>query len=388
MADEPLVEPTPDIEDARRQKVIVELDAMTLVSLAVGVLVTWAVVALFRRAADIMTVLAVGILLALALDPLVTRIRTRFDCRRSVAVIAVCLGLAVSFSLLVVFLGPAAVRQAADFGDELPQTVEGLYSFPLVGDRLEEADASGRVVEWVESLPGDLTGDRLAELMERFIGGLIAALMVLVVAFAVLLDGDLLVGRLRKAIPEQHRERADWLGSVFYRTLSKYFAGSLLLALMTGTYVLMIGLALGVPLAPLAAIWAAITDLIPQVGGFLGGSLFVILALTVGVGTGVLALVLFVAYMSTENYLIQPAVVGNAVSLSPPATMIAAFVGGLSLGVPGALAATPFVATVKALYLELRFGPPDEEEDEGPRLPLVGPVRDLVARLRGRSTAA
>lgn len=42
------------------------------------------------------------------------------------------------------------------------------------------------------------------------------------------------------------------------------------------------------------------------------------LASTESALTGVLAFAFFVAYMSTENYLIQPAVVGKAVNLSPP----------------------------------------------------------------------
>jgi putative heme transporter len=106
---------------------------------------------------------------------------------------------------------------------------------------------------------------------------------------------------------------------------------------------------------------------------------FVTLAITAGVTTGLLALVLFVVYMSTENYLIQPAVVGKAVDLSPPTTMLAALVGGAAAGVPGALVATPLVGVTKALYTEVRFGPPDEA-DEDRRLPLAG-LRDRLVRL-------
>jgi predicted PurR-regulated permease PerM len=172
------------------------------------------------------------------------------------------------------------------------------------------------------------------------------------------------------------------MGRIFYRILGRYFAGSLLLAVMTGLYVLTVGLILGVPLAPLAAIWAMLTNLIPQVGGFLGGSVFVVLALTAGVGVGLLALVLFVTYMSTENYLIQPAVVGSAVNLSPPATMLAAFVGAATAGVPGALVGAPLAGVVKAMYTEFRFGPAEEEQGR-PRVPLVGALRRRLGRATG-----
>jgi putative heme transporter len=291
----------------------------------------------------------------------------------------VCVGLAVAASVIVVFLGPPAVEQAAQFGEELPETVEGLYGVPLVGGWLEERDAADEVLTWVEELPGNITSETVADFVDRIVGGTAAMLIVVVVAVSVLLDGEILVSRGRRLVPARHRTGADRVGQVAYRTLARYFAGSLLLASFTGLYVLTVGIVLGVPLAPVAALWAAITDLIPQIGGFLGGSVFVTLAITAGVTTGLLALVLFLVYMSTENYVIQPAVVGKAVDLSPPTTMLAALVGGAAAGVPGALVATPLVGVTKALYTEVRFGPPDEA-DEDRRLPLAG-LRDRLVRL-------
>jgi predicted PurR-regulated permease PerM len=167
-----------------------------------------------------------------------------------------------------------------------------------------------------------------------------------------------------------------------YTTIGRYFAGSLVLAVMNGIYILAVGLALGVPLAFLAAVWAMLTNLIPQVGGFLGGSVFVTLALTSGVVTGLLALVLFLAYMITENYVIQPTVVGSAINLSPPTTMLAAFVGAAAAGVPGALVTTPIVAAVKELYLQLRFGSAEQDGGHSPPRQVGVPVlRRLLARV-------
>jgi predicted PurR-regulated permease PerM len=97
-----------------------------------------------------------------------------------------------------------------------------------------------------------------------------------------------------------------------------------------------------------------LTSLIPQVGGFLGGSFFVLMALTQGVTTALIAAGAFVVYMNLENHVIQPAIVGRSVDLAPPTTMVAAFVGAAIAGVPGALVATPLVGAVKAIYLEAR----------------------------------
>ncbi len=139
-----------------------------------------------------------------------------------------------------------------------------------------------------------------------------------------------------------------------YETFGRYFGGSLTVAALMGLYVLTVGLLLDVPLAPAAALWAMLTSLIPQVGGLLGGTLFGVLAISQGAVPGVVAIVAFVIYMNLENHVIQPAIVGRAVDLTPPTSMIAALVGGAAAGVPGAIVATPLVGAVKILIREWR----------------------------------
>lgn len=144
---------------------------------------------------------------------------------------------------------------------------------------------------------------------------------------------------------------------------------------------LTLGLVLGIPLIPLAAVWAMLTDLIPQVGGFLGRSFLVLLALTESVPTAIIAGAAFVIYMNVENHIIQPAIVGRSVDLTPPTTMVAAFIGGAVAGIPGALVATPVVGAAKAIYLEARGrGKPDDDEHDGG---ILGRLRRTFRRDEG-----
>ena len=63
-------------------------------------------------------------------------------------------GVVLFFAAVVLLVAPPAVEQASDFSDELPATVRDLYSWPIIGDRLEEADAAGEVEEAIADLPG------------------------------------------------------------------------------------------------------------------------------------------------------------------------------------------------------------------------------------------
>jgi len=351
------------------RRVLVVVDVQTVVYIAAGVLAAAVIFAVFRAAPATITKIAVGMLLALALDPLVGATRRRLNCSRAAAVCVVGSVLTIVFAGVIIGLGPPAIRQARRFTTELPTTVKQLYSWPIIGSKLSSSDAAGKVDQWIKDLPAHIDDDTVGNVAASVVGGFATAAVVLVTALAVMLDGDALVARARRLVPPRRRERADWAGRVFYRTVGNYFAGSLLVAVLNGLVILTAGLALGVPLAPIAAIWATLTNLIPQVGGFLGGGFFVLLALTKGPVQGVIALVLFLVYQQIENHLIQPAIVGTAVHLTPPTTMLAALIGGAAAGVPGALAATPLVGTVKSLYLEFRSGAPAPSERSPFRLP-------------------
>jgi len=362
----------------RPAPLVVSLDLRSAAGVVAGVLALFLLVALARTSARSLTLMGVGVLLAFALEPLVKAVQRRLNCPRVIGVAIVGVLVMGAFAALVFVMGPPAVRQAEKFGSELPQTVRDLYDLPAVGPRLREADAAGEVKEWARDLPGRLDAERVSSTAQSVVGGVVAGFTVVLVAFAVLLDGEVLVRRVRELVPDRFRERADSVGRVFYRVVGTYFAGSLLVAIIGGTYVLAVGLVLGVPLAPVAAVWYAMVSLIPQVGGFLGTSFFTILALSQGVLVGIIGLVLVVLYMNLENYVISPAIVGQSVNLSPPTTMLAALVGGAAVGVPGALAATPLCGTVKALYLEYRFGESPDYGHKG-----GGALRRIHFRLPG-----
>ncbi len=368
-----------DVAGARRR---LHLDWRTFVYLVVAALAALALIAVARGTSTMLTRIGVGLLIALALDPITDRIQRRLNTRRSIAVAIVALLVFGVAALIGLVLGPRAVDQAQQFSDELPETLAQLERLPLIGDRLAEADVPQRIEEWIQELPEQLTDDRVAETAGSVISGLASVAIVAVLAIAILVDGENLVGRFRRLLPESRRAQADQVGRVMYRTLGRYFGGSVTVAMFMGLFVLTLGLILGVPLAPLAAVWAMLTSLIPQVGGFLGGSLFVLLAVTQGVTTAIIAGVGFVIYMNLENHVIQPAIVGKSVDLTPATTMVAAFVGAAVAGVPGALVATPLVGAGKAIYLEARGVTSPANSAGAAEEGLLDRVRGLLGRVR------
>jgi putative heme transporter len=369
--------------DRQRARTLV-LEPVAFLYIVGGLLLSAAVFRLFEAAGPSITTIAIGVILGLALDPLVGSVRRRWGWSRARAAVLVMGGVFALVATLIVVMGPRAVDQARELSTDLPATVRQFYDLPVVGSWLEDRDAAGEVDEAVQTLPGRITDESISATVESLVGGALTALLVVTLAFAVLLDGEHLVHRVRRLLPVSWLDEADQVGRVVYLAIAQYFGGSLAVAALMGTVVLTLCLVFGVPLAPLAAVWAMLTDLIPQVGGFLGGALLGVLALTQGPFVLLAVVGLYVVYMNLENHVISPAIIGPAVDVTPPTTMLAALIGGAAAGVPGALVATPLAGALKQLYMQFRWG----AEPHGAGGPgLVARLRGLVRRRRRKAAA-
>lgn len=335
---------------------VVDLDLRSVLVVLAGFVGLIALTGLVRSIPRTTTALMVALILALALNPIVGAVERTARVRRAVAVGIVLAGFAAAVALIALLLVPPAVRQGRELGQELPQVAADLADLPVIGDDLDRADAPAKVQRWIEDLPNRLEGDTTPiERAGRSVAdGVLAGLATLLLAVTLLLDGERVMRGLRRVVPPHRRQQADRIGELAYRVVGRYVAGSLLVAATAGVVVLTAGIALGVPLTPLAAVWVAMWDLVPQIGGAAGGIPFVLLGFTQGAGTGLACAVFFIIYLQIENHILGPLLVGQAVKLSPPATMTAALIGVSAAGVVGALVAVPLVGAAKAVYLELR----------------------------------
>jgi predicted PurR-regulated permease PerM len=348
----------------------VDLDWRSVVWVMAAFVGLLALTALFRGAPRAITVLAVGTLLALALDPLVMKVERRIGGFRATAVAVLMLGFLVLSAGGIALLVPPAIDQGRDLTRETDRVVGQIEQLPVIGDDLERAGTADAIRKGINSLPDRLEGENtpLVGAAQTLADGLLVALFTLMATVSLLLDGERLLRGVHRLIPSERRAQADRLGRLAYHTFGKYIAGSLMVAAIAGVSVLTVGLILGVPLTPLLALWVAVFDLVPQIGGAAGGIPFVLLGFSKSATTGVICAVFFVLYLQFENHILSPLVVGRSVKLSPPATMTAALIGVSAGGVVGALLAVPVVAAAKAAYVELRPGVEATagDEDDGP----------------------
>ena len=334
----------------------VDLDVHSAVPIAFAFAVLAITIWFIRAIPRTLALTAIASLIAVALMPVVEALRRRtgWDRRLAAALVLVVTGAIVITAIALVTV--PTINQVRTFNKEIPQTVDQLGDLPIIGPRLREADAAQKVQDWLDNVPKrlDVNSTPIADTAGTIADGVLATLTALLLAITIVLDGERLVRMGRRLVPVRRRADADRLGLLVYNLVGRYLAGTLFVAALAGTVTLITGLALGVPLAPLLAVWMAICNPMPQIGGFLGAVPFVAFGLSESAIVGVACLVIFLIYQQLENHVVQPLIIGRAVHLTPPSTMVAALVGVAAGGVIGGVLAIPLLGASKAIYLALR----------------------------------
>lgn len=186
------------------------------------------------------------------------------------------------------------------------------------------------------------------------------SLLLIVVLFFYLKDGRQLVRSAVERFPAARQARVRSQLATAWSTLSRYFRGQLVVALADAVGIGVGLLLLGIPLALPLAVLVFFGGLFPIVGAVVTGVLAVLVALAhAGLFTGALVLGLVLLVQQLESNVLQPLILGNALSLHPLMILLAVTAGALALGVLGAFVAVP-IAAITARLLGSSDGQPDD----------------------------
>jgi hypothetical protein len=119
-----------------------------------------------------------------------------------------------------------------------------------------------------------------------------------------------------------------------------------------------------VPNALSIALFAALADVIPFVGGLLAAGVAGLAALSRGSPTAAIVLCALLVYMELESRVLVPRIYGRVLRLSPITVIVALLAGGTLLGMVGALLALPVAAALQMMLLELRVELPGDDSDD------------------------
>lgn len=156
-------------------------------------------------------------------------------------------------------------------------------------------------------------------------------------------------------MPGSRRTRVAALTDEVLSRVGGFVLGNLLTSVVAGIGTWIWLTIFGVPYPMLLALLVALLDLIPMVGSTIAGIVVATVALSVSVPVAVATLAFYIAYRFFEDYLLTPRVMRHTVRISPGLTIVATLIGGVLLGLIGALIAIPVAAGVHLVLEEVTF---------------------------------
>lgn len=188
-----------------------------------------------------------------------------------------------------------------------------------------------------------------------FISGSLAALpntfltfiIILVVAFFMLIDGEKIWHLLLKFIPPSRRDR---FSTAVKKSFLGFFRGQVLLCIFLSTSTFLVLLALRVPFALSLAIIVAVLDAIPGIGATLG--VLTISSITLiqsGWLTAIKVITVCIILQQIQDNFVSPRIMQTTVDLNPVVVFFALMVGAKIAGLLGIFLSVPIAGVIVSL---------------------------------------
>ena len=355
-----------------------------LVTVAVVVL-TYLAGKLAYRLRDVILLILVAGFLAVILNPLVVALQRWRIRRRGWAVTVVIVWATVVFIGLLAAFGYPLTNGLTHFSHQLPSYVQSAeHGSGSIGHLVQRFHLQAWVdhnAPKLQSLgatlakPALTVGKGAASLLAT-----LATIFALVVLF--LLEGPKMRrGLLQLMSPDRAAYYTRVAGEI-NQSVTGYAFGNLLTSLIAGLVVFVTLTVLGVPFPLLWALWVALVDFLPMIGGALAGIPTVLFALSHSLTAGIVTAAAFIAYQQIENHVLNPVIMSRTVNVNPllvllsilVGTSIGDWLGGFFGAFVAALISIPAAGALQVIARELWLvtawqEPPDSEPPADPQPP-------------------
>jgi predicted PurR-regulated permease PerM len=325
-----------------------------------------AAAAIVQKLATVVIPLAIGLLAAALLAPLVDWMQ-RLGVPRAVGVFVALVGSIGVVAGIMTFVVEQFVAGVPELSNKFTDSIHQIQDW-LINGRLHLSNEQIRnvgdaAVKAIQSNQDSLTSGALttATVIGELLTGTFLTLFILIFF---LYGGDQIWQFVTRIVPTDHRERVRTAGRLGFGTLVGFVRATVVVAAVDaigiGAGLAILGVPLALPLASLVFIGA----FIPIIGAFLAGFIAVFIALvTKGLVTALIVLGIIIAVMQLEGHVLQPLLLGRAVSIHPLAVVLAITAGVVIGGIAGGLLAVPFVAVMNTAIRSLLDGPEELYEE-------------------------
>ncbi|GFH40537.1 AI-2E family transporter [Lactococcus insecticola] len=268
-----------------------------------------------------------------------------------VLIIGICAYTVIALVPNVITQLSSLINASGNVFPELQKWLEQLSKNPAFSEIDFKAIITKANISYMDILKNLLSGVTLSVSNVVNIISKVAMVLVLVpvLLFYMLKDGKSMLPFLKKTVLKTDRLNIVGLLNDMNATISKFISGAAIDCLFIFVTVFIAYLIIGIPYAFLFAAFAAVTNLIPYLGPYIG---LIPVVLTVTFDHPVKALIAIVVVLTLQQIdgnIVYPRVVGNAVQVHPVTIIVLMLVVGSLYGLVGMLIAVPFYSLAKEI---------------------------------------
>lgn len=308
----------------------------------------WAFVELFRYFEYVIFVFTLAAVLALVLNYPVRYLEQFL--RRSAA-----LGIVIAFSLIAIVvlifaIGVAITTQLQQLATALIQVLNTSDN-PL--DRVQSALAARNIPLNLEAVEDQIRNTFVLGLnwaissLPALVENYVTFIIILVIAFFMLADGEKIWQLALKTIPAPQRSR---FAIAVQKNFTGFLQGQLLISLSLTIATFLVFVLFQIPFSFLLAVIIGVFDLVPGIGATLGVSLVCLIILVQSGWVAALkVLVVCIVLQQLQDNLMAPRIMQSTVHLNPIIVFFALLVGTRMAGFLGVFLSIPIAGVIVSL---------------------------------------
>ncbi|KOP27817.1 permease [Hapalosiphon sp. MRB220] len=325
-----------------------KLNNLTLVRFLLLVASGWAIVQLLAYFETVIIIFTFATILAFLLSYPVKWLKRFLP--HHIAVIVVFLLSIVIIGSLTITVGLTILSQGQQLIDSFTSFLNSLA--PLL-EQIESIFRSRNIQLDLTIIEEQIRNQAINKLvasltiLQTFLTNFVTFILISVVAFFMLMDGDKLWHLIIKIIPKHRRSKFT---SIIQRNFLGFFQGQLILTLFLTGSTFIVFLLLKVPFALILSVIVGILDIIPGIGATLGVSIITLIVLSQGVWLALKVLVACIILQQIQDNLIAPRIMQGALNLNPVVVFFALLVGAKVAGLLGIFIAIPIAGVIVSIF--------------------------------------
>jgi len=294
-----------------------------------------------------LALIVLGIAIAAALSPIVSRLQRVMP--RLLAVLLVYLVVLLIFAGILAIIIPPLVEQGEEIYKQAPTWIEQVEVW---AEEWQLIDEIPRMVEFffeeIENIATALVGVPVG-----IARGAFDIFIILVISVYSLLEASSIKRFIRSLFPGTMADEVVGVIEKMLQAMGGFIQTVAINAIVIGLLTYLGLLIIGVDFPLVLGLFAGMMEIIPYLGPIIAAIPIVIVALFDSPITALIAFAFLVVLQQFESYVLLPYVMRSQTKVSPLAVVLALIIGGALGGLMGVLVALPLMAALTVFIVEV-----------------------------------